>query len=203
MLIGQGNFVYPIRQWQMRHQAYYQQVSNLTCKAPKACNPRYPSAYFCNLIQQSRKLFTDFLTHVNEAGEQEVVLGPIREMFVKQLFWDRLNPATHNALQSSVMRTVTSGYWPQEILNPVAVLLLPSLLPCMSSLRTGSKPTIHSKSLSIWISLGMQQNRPSVVWLPPRTRCNKAFHWVKDFRSQPATAPAHLNSRQGAPQPRQ
>ena len=44
------------------------------------------------------KLFPDFLTPVNEAVEQRVDLGPIREMLVKQLFWDRHNPATDNAV---------------------------------------------------------------------------------------------------------
>lgn len=56
--------------------------------------------YFCNLTQQPGELFTDFLTHVNDAVVWRVDLGPTREILVKQLVWEWLNASTHNTLSA-------------------------------------------------------------------------------------------------------
>lgn len=51
----------------------------------KVCTPHNPSAYFCNFVQQSGELFTNFLTRVTEAVEHWVDPGPTWEVLNKQL----------------------------------------------------------------------------------------------------------------------
>ena len=56
--------------------AYFNQVVDLAFKALKACTPRDLSAYFHNLVQQSREFFMDFLRRITEVMERRVDSGP-------------------------------------------------------------------------------------------------------------------------------
>lgn len=78
-------------------------------KVLKTYTPWDQSAYFYNLIQQSRVLFTDFLTKVKEAVEQRVDPGPKREMLIKQLIWEGLNLPTNNSVAVIAMKTFING----------------------------------------------------------------------------------------------
>lgn len=51
MLMGRGNYTDPVAQSMVGVYAYFHQVSNLAFKALKACVPRDPLAYFCDLVQ--------------------------------------------------------------------------------------------------------------------------------------------------------
>lgn len=91
MLTSRGQYVNPVTQAQIGLPPYFQQVSETEFKALNSCTTWNLTAYFCNLIQQPRELFTDLLAQVNEAVEKWVDPDPTRKMLIKQLTWEGLN----------------------------------------------------------------------------------------------------------------